>query len=258
MQAKDAILGSIGIVEKAMITILDRRGEAVTEEEAVQMKRDNPGLSVDSISDTNSPLNKYVYETKRKHYIVQFNPASLNLQARGPGYMNVMAFDEKGRNTGPSKQRVRIYFTVQLIIDQEDNLDCFLEDKFNVSPTQLGQNIAKGVMKMAGKKKEPTVKDTVEAFIAAIRSSRTRDVAFTWGRMYYHGELNSVNAQYVMFNRKGQPVRANINLAIQCFNEDSLPNSLGEWEGAYKKAFGDEAERGAGVGQTLGNVFNLG
>ena len=257
MDLGQTISGNFGIVAKAQIEIEDRRGDAVTEEEAVSIQKKNPGISVENFGAADSGM-KYVSQKSVKTYVVQFNPSTLSLQARGPGYMNVMAFDESGKTAGPSMQRVRVYFSVQLIIDQEDNFDCFLEDKMNLSPTQLAQNAIKGGMKLAGKGKEPTVKDVVEGFIAAIRSPRTREVGFRWGKMYYHGELNQVRAQYVMFNRKGQPVRATIEIGIQCFNEDALPNKLGEWEAAYKKAFGAGDLRSAGVGQKLGNILNLG
>ncbi|MBR3525378.1 MAG: hypothetical protein IKO11_05985 [Lachnospiraceae bacterium] len=258
----NALLSNIGIIEKAVIEIQDRRKKVVEVQEGVEAQGGGGGLGGAAGTMLGEIGGKVLSAVKVlpsvKRYVVQFNPSSLQIEARGPGHMNIMSFDG-GKSVSPGKQRVRMYFRVQLVFDQENNFDAFLEDKMNLSPTQLGQNIARAGLQAAGKmKKDPTVRETVEAFVAAIRSPYTRKVTFAWGNMRYAGELNDVSAQYVMFNRKGQPVRANVSLAIQCFNEDPYPNSLGEWEAAYKRAFNDDENRTAGMGQKLGSVLNLG
>ncbi|MBR5420222.1 MAG: hypothetical protein IK115_03630 [Lachnospiraceae bacterium] len=194
----------------------------------------------------------------RKRYVVQFNPSSITLRGHGEGYVPTISYTKETTDPKPDKQSVRIFFSVRLVVDQVDNFDAFLEDKTNLSPTQLGQNILKQIPKF---KKEPSVKDTVEGFIGALRCTDTRIVTFHWGQMNYSGVMNNVNAQYVMFNRKGQPVRAYINLSLQCTHDDPLPNSLGPWEAAYEKAFGVNGianNRAVGAAQKYGSFINLG
>ncbi|MCR4641885.1 MAG: hypothetical protein K5697_07635 [Lachnospiraceae bacterium] len=254
----NAALTNLGIIEKAVVEIHEVQEVRVQEQDAVEAEGGGPGGALGgAVGAAKKLVQSVLPEPNKKKYVVQFNPSSLQIEARGPGQMNIMTFDT-GEAVQPGKQRVRIFFRVQLVIDQENNFDAFLEDKMNLSPTQLTQNAIRGGMELAGKGKEPTVRETVEAFMGAIRSPRTRKITFAWGQMRYSGELNDVSAQYVMFNRKGQPVRANVSLSIQCFNEDPYPNSLGEWEAAYKKAFSGDGERGVGVSQTLGSVLNLG
>ncbi len=260
-QIGNSLLANIGIIEKAIIEIEDNRGIETTRQEAVKISKGQ--IANTTLRNDVSPtgISSYIRVPKqsKKRYTVQFNPSSISLTGRGPGYVNIMAFDKSGKSADPTKQSVRIYFSVQLVIDQVDNFDAFTEDKMNISPTQLGQNIAKGVMKATGKMaKDPTVKETVEAFISAIRSPYTRNITFQWGNMRYSGELNQVSAQYVMFNRKGQPVRANIDLGLQCFHEDPYPNSLGPWEDAYRRAFEKEETRAVGAAQMAGSILNLG
>ncbi|MCR5032413.1 MAG: hypothetical protein K6A92_06090 [Lachnospiraceae bacterium] len=193
-----------------------------------------------------------------KRYTVQFNPSSISLRGRGQGFMPVLTYGQNGETVKPPKQSVRITMSVRLVVDQVSNADAFMEDKLNLSPTQLGQNIAGAVMTGLGKK-QVTVQQTVEGFIAALRSPYTRQVGFHWGSMNYVGILNNVSAQYVMFNLQGQPIRAYINLSILCMHDDPAPNSLGPWEEAYKKAFsGDELDTVKGGSQLATNLINLG
>ena len=61
---------------------------------------------------------------------------------------------------------------------------------------------------------DSSVQTEVERFIAIVRNPYVRQVAFYWGTMCYRGVVKSVNAEYVLFNQKGIPMRATVDFSI--------------------------------------------
>lgn len=59
-----------------------------------------------------------------------------------------------------------------------------------------------------------SVQPEVERFIAIVRNPYVRQVAFYWGTMCYKGVVKSVDAEYVLFNREGDPMRATVDFTI--------------------------------------------
>lgn len=269
----------IGNIEKARIEIIDARGRDTKRQPPVKVvggkmlsavptlklndtalaKAGQTGLlgSLGQVAKTTMANGNYIRGASKKTYIVQFNPSSLTLRARGPGFVPILAYDENGKTVSPTEQSVRITVSVQLIFDQVDPYSAFMEDKLNMSPTALGTNIAKGVMTANGQKMA-TVQQTVEGFVAALRSPYTRTITFTWGALAYAGVLNSVSAQYTMFDIEGQAIRASMNLSLLCVQDNLVPGSLGPWEDAYEKAFGGDSFDTVRGTQTAGNWLNLG
>jgi hypothetical protein len=194
--------------------------------------------------------------TTKKEYVVQFNPSTLTIRGRGNGYIPMMALGSNGQPPAPAQQNVRITLDAKLVIDQVHNFLAFTEDKMNLSPTQLAQNIATVVAEKAGRK--PTVKDRVEGLIAALRSPYTRTIEFCWGSMHYEGVLSSVSAQYVMFDTVGHPIRAYINITLLLISSTKEVNSLGPWVKSYKDAFSGSSLDTTNGGQVATNLINLG
>ena len=272
--AGNTIAENIGIVEKAIVEIVDSRGAVPEPGQPPKPPAAGGGsLGGSFLSDSGamgslvstelnplkgmSSLADFASNANIKRYTVQFNPSSISLRGRGQGFMPVLSYGSEGSTITPAKQSVRITFSVKLVVDQVDKFDAFTEDKLNLSPTQLTQNVLKKGFGVNNK--EASVVEIVEGFIAALRSPYTRIVTFHWGKMNYAGVLNNVAAQYVMFNRKGQPVRAYINLSLMLMENSPYPNNLGAWEEAYKAAFGVSSElRSAGAAQKLGGILNLG
>ena len=272
---------NLGLVEKAIIEIIDARARGMNEADAVGgvggglapgmpdipvldaadtfLEASGAGnlMSSVGIGATTEGLKKYYKGATAKRYTVQFNPSSLSVKGRGQGFMPVLAYGTNGATVHPTKQNVRITVSMRLVVDQVKNADAFMSDKLNLSPTQLAQNVGTAIMTGMGAN-QPTVQQTVEGFIAALRSPYTRIITFHWGTMNYSGILNNVSAQYVMFNVQGQPVRAYINLSLLCMHDNPAPNSLGPWQAAYKAAFsGDELDTTAAT-QVATNLLNLG
>lgn len=61
---------------------------------------------------------------------------------------------------------------------------------------------------------DSSVQPEVERFIAIVRNPFVRQVAFYWGTMCYRGVVKSVNAEYVLFNQNGIPMRATVDFSI--------------------------------------------
>lgn len=61
---------------------------------------------------------------------------------------------------------------------------------------------------------DASVQAEVESFLAMIKSPYVRKISFYWGKLYFKGVLESVDADYVMFDMLGIPVRAKVKLNI--------------------------------------------
>ena len=243
---------NFGLLEKAVIDIVDARGRKQKTEALAAPKggKVDPilGDAADKIlkaaaiaeavaallgftASSGQKLEDFFKDVTIKRYTVQFNPSSLSLHATAPGFDEKATYQGTQKSVSTPSQSVNITMSVKLVVDQVYNATSFIEDRMNISPTQLAQNLAHMF-----KGNKPTVQQTVEGFIAAIRDKSTRVVIFRWGEMTYSGTLKSVSAQYVMFDSYGEPVRAYIDLSLTCLHGDES-NTLGYWEKAYKDAF---------------------
>ena len=240
----DAFAQNLGLIEKAKVIIIDKRDDTLKEASAATPT----SLVTAGIGEK--------YHGARKVYELQFNPSSLRISGRGPAYVPLQDYTENKEKADTDKQTCMIQVSMQFVIDQEDNFDAFMADKMNLSLTQLGQNIAKGVMKVMDKN-APTVMDIAEGFAAALRNPATQEVHIAWGSLYYEGIMNNVNVQYTMFNLMGAPVRAVISLTLGYRSKEQYPNTLGPWEKAYKEAFTESSSYVNDV-QKAGNLLNLG
>ncbi|MBQ6968579.1 MAG: hypothetical protein IJP84_11850 [Lachnospiraceae bacterium] len=254
----------------------------------------NKGLINDVISDElNGQGNiqdenlKALSGGKRKLFRVQFNPASLSLTGHSGGLVKQSDFGkgsppqppaggqgQQGQPPPPDPDDLNelgyvpantdIIMSVSLLFDRVDPADSFAGDKFNLSLTGVGTNIAKAGMSIYNTKKGTkryTVQNQVEGFIAALRNKNTRIITFHWGEFNYSGVLRSVSATYTMFNPVGAPVRATVDLSILCADKEMYPNSLAVWQERYKKAFQkrgtEEHYSYVRTEQKVGSLLNL-
>ncbi|MBQ7680051.1 MAG: hypothetical protein IJT34_09415 [Butyrivibrio sp.] len=269
----NAIGENIGLISKAVITVYDRRGSQVSEEvlgakgalDAASVpgakKKDGEHFTQEEINGLRQALEDTLaansLNAAEKKFIVQFNPSTLSLHARGEGFMPMLSYGENSQPGQDTKSKVRVYLTVQLVFDQVDPLDAFIQDKTNIAVTNVATGAAKTVMTVAGKKKV-TVQETVEGFIAMLRSPNTRMVTFSWGQMYYQGVVNNVSAQYTMFNMQGQPIRAHVSLSIMCVDGSSSAAQMGEpWKSAFDSMSAAGGFNGVKEVQEIGNLFNI-
>lgn len=119
---------------------------------------------------------------------VQFNPSSLRFTSGETDAGKEKADISQGKNgqmhTVPAENTsVVVHVAVKLVFDRTIYVDC-------------------------------SVQPDVERFIAIVRNPYVRQVAFYWGTMCYKGVVKSVDAEYVLFNQEGTPMRATVDFTI--------------------------------------------
>lgn len=280
---KNDAKGLVGNIEKAVLFFPDQvEGVTLNEPEAVEafgrslgldaktIRRRSLGLQLSKAKlktvSANSATTNYVMskmdqdlsKMKGKTFKVQFNPSTIQINARGGGRSLVSNYGAKGENQRTTIQYRPLdpYITVSFSIffDKLNNADAFMEERLTLGVTTLGKNIATAAVGM-----EYTVKPQVEGFLAAIRNEAHRAMIFQWGSLRYMGLLNSVSSRYTMFNTAGNPIRAEVQLGMLMGGApaDSFDGSgyLDYWKKRYseilKKNAGENTES-----MTTGTVKN--
>ncbi|MCI9436354.1 MAG: hypothetical protein HFH85_04140 [Lachnospiraceae bacterium] len=270
---KNAAQTAGGHIEKAVIEIIDMRGRDVSIDPPVSVGGSSvPGLSAASTfggmaavadaaasvlqSGARAGILPYLSGATRKCFHVQFNPSELSLSGYGGGRVAKTDFSGKGGGISYEAAEVRIVLNVKLIFDKVDPRDAFLSDKLSSSVTAMAQGAVRTTREALGKK-DNSVQTQVEGFIAALRSKYTNRITFHWGDMNYPGVLNRVSSQYTMFNVKGQPIRAVVNLSLVCADAEVSPFSMGIWQKHYEEAFQGGSQSYVKAAQKVGNLLNF-
>ncbi len=172
---------------------------------------------------------------------VQFNPTSLRISGRGgDDDVQINNYTQAGRGIGRGAMGFQIELSLNLIFDQVSNTAAFQQDMLTLSSSRAVSSAANIVNEVALGRKTQSVQVVVEAFIAALRSDKTRMLCFEWGEMMYEGMLRTVNTEYTMFDINGNPVRASVGLLLYLIEstEDGLRDySNRYWYQAYYDAF---------------------
>lgn len=267
---KQAGMSAIGMVEKAIIEIEDNRvskinvvetgdgrfsASTVAGKNSGKIMGKNLGIftksEIDVVKNSLIEMSRLDGETKTKRYKVRFNPSTLSFSAYGGGRVAKTSFDGQNAKIVYEGMDSTISLNVQLIFDAESNEDCFMNEITDVKGI-----VKKGINTI--KKKRNSVQSQVEGFIAALRSPYTRRVTFVWGKLSYKGVLSSVDSEYTMFSIHGRPVRAVVNIGINCSDEDVLHNNMGQWEKSFKEAFSNKDKTNLeSVSQNVGNLINF-
>ena len=189
---------------------------------------------------------------KTKTFSVHFNPAKLQIYA---STIPVKKPDATGKeNMNDSTTKARMTLTTTLFFDEMNVYDSFMVDKFTMGASASGiTNIASTVAKNVFGKTW-SVRDEVEGLIAALRDPYTRNVSFRWTDFAFTGQLNTVNAQYTMFNTSGEPVRAQVQLRIQHEMDNVY---LDKWYKEYDNAMMGDASSLTKAAQSVGNILNF-
>lgn len=163
---------------------------------------------------------------------VQYNPSSIFFTSQ-EGYSYEVSDGGLGgqaRQVSTTKAPSSVTMSCELIFDAMNKDDAFGLTDQGLTPDRmlsLGMDIAK--KKLSG---GYSVADHVNAIIACLFSSMTRQVIFYWGGMSFRGELTAVTAHYTMFNKDGNPIRAHVQIEIYQKNEDNVYD-----QSQYKQAF---------------------
>lgn len=124
----------------------------------------------------------------------QFNPAALRISAYGGGMAPIMIY---GSKEGDPEGK------------EEENSG----GQMDYGP--LGETVTVSFQVIFDALKNAyTVRPVVEGFLAAVRNGSARRVIFLWGGLLYGGYLNNVQCRYTMFDKKGEAVRAEVDLSL--------------------------------------------
>ena len=138
----------------------------------------------------------------------------------------------KGSSMASATTRIDMSF--KIAFDKSNPQDAFFSDKFTLSQTNLAKGALRSGLKAAGKMSN-SVQPEVEALTALVRSGNKRLTRFVWGDMAYEGVLNSVNAEYVMFNCNGEPCRAFVSLNMVLYDADVAGANTDIWQTEYMR-----------------------
>jgi hypothetical protein len=128
-----------------------------------------------------------------KQIKVQFNPESLSFSYGGSGAKKEktsIVQNDEGKATQAAAQdgNEAVNISFRLVFDRSIYKDC-------------------------------SVQPEVEQFLALIKKPYIREITFYWGTMCYEGIVRSIDAEYVLFNSKGVPMRANVNMSMQVIDK---------------------------------------
>lgn len=203
-----------GAVEKAVLEIADFSKREVEKNDAAAPNKGKNAIGSSSNKDAKINFNKLdknvsgdsnesfaaFNDYKKYRFECQFNPEQLSLSGSGS-----LEMPSAGRKARSANTKINLSFT--LIFDKTDNLD--------------SDNCS--------------VKTEVEALTAIVRDEKKQMATFTWGDKSYQGAINSVNAEYKMFNHNCEPVRASVAIGMTVYDE-SVSGALSDiWAGEYMK-----------------------
>lgn len=203
------------------------------------------GTGADLIADTAKVKTKGAAlqaELKAKNFYsmtVQYNPSTLRLVSSGGYYYNYEgAGDQSVSKVSSFEKPSTVHLYVSLVFEDINDQDAF-------GYQDIALNIGTGIetLKSIGanlseKRNGFSVRPQVEAIVSLLMHRRTQQVIFYWSEMFFHGLLTNVEANYTMFNKKGHPIRAEVQLQIQQAKSDSMFQSdIKAWDSAFDNMF---------------------
>ncbi len=169
---------------------------------------------------------------------VQYNPASLTLRTSGGNLRQYQSMGNENMNSVTSTdKKTSTTLSVQFIYENIDNSDAFGSSSLGMNVEDVAGAVKSGVKKLAGAGN--SVKKPVEGLVSLMMEKESRQVIFVWNNMFFHGELESVNANFTMFNKQGNPIKATVDLEIEQTNGNALYASDRQyWDDAFNAVFG--------------------
>ncbi|MBR3307541.1 MAG: hypothetical protein IKI75_09875 [Lachnospiraceae bacterium] len=168
---------------------------------------------------------------------VQYNPSSIYLDTSA----GLREIDNSSISNIMNNQVTQITtdsittLGMQLVFDAMNQQDAFMLD----SPSLLSAGGVASMVQDLWNSEGFSVRTQVEGLIACLLSPLTRRIIFCWSDIFFKGELNQVNANYTMFNKKGNPIRATVDIAIQQDHKAEGSQRGSHWYKAFDKAFGE-------------------
>ncbi len=166
---------------------------------------------------------------------VQYNPSSVSLVSRGGEYIGRYG-GVGGTDSGALQRNIQpeeVVLSMELIFDDTVISEAFSAfDASNYSPTGLAKKIATKVSNSSEDFSGYSIRNATELFVAAMTSAHTRVVCVAWKDMVFWGELTGVNAEYTMFNSKGNPIRSKVQIEVR--QDGRIDEDATNWVSSYK------------------------
>lgn len=191
---------------------------------------------------TKSNVQNELFKSKIKSYYwleVEFNPSTMRYTA-----MNG-SFQQQQSVTGDIGSHI-----AQYNIDAQTNMnfEIFIDSTMCLSAT-TGMSISSATSAVANLVKGRdyyNIEPIVDGLCSLCNDVETQYVIFAWGHMVFYGVLEEVDAEYVMFDVDGKPIRAKVSMNIRQSGklgkddnkEDIYSKSNHYWDDAYTKFFG--------------------
>ena len=174
---------------------------------------------------------------------VQYNPSSLYFTSQ-EGYSYDVSDGGLGgqaRQVSTTKAPSSVTLGCELIFDAMNKDDAFGITDQGITPDHI---LSLGIDTAVQMRGGYSVSEHVNAIIACLFSSMTRQVIFYWGGMSFRGELTAVTARYTMFNKDGNPIRAHVQIEIYQKNEDNTYDQT-QYQEAFAETFKSPASASA-------------
>ena len=172
--------------------------------------------------------------------MVQYNPASLRMNTMGGRITKYTAVGNETPNSIQNTDKeTSTYLSVQLVFEDINNADAFGKSTFS-DATVNASNVAEVGMSVATNMftEGYSIRRKTEGLMSLLMMKRTRQVIFVWNNMFFHGELLSVDINYTMFNKMGNPIKGTVDLQIQQSNANAtFASDLEYWNEVFEKAF---------------------
>ncbi|MCD8326440.1 MAG: hypothetical protein LUC90_07090 [Lachnospiraceae bacterium] len=188
---------------------------------------------------------------------VQYNPNTIYLSTQGAGnriqYSGGNLGGEGVNQTVQNFENAISTLSCQLLFDAVNVSDAFMLENMNLSLANTAAAAASSLMKIGDV--DYSVQPVMDGIMALLTQETTRHVIFFWGRMFFRGELTSVDSNYTMFNKTGNPVRGTIDITITQPRESAMDKLY--WEEAFTSVFGSsDVSKRTGSGSLLSQLTN--
>lgn len=189
---------------------------------------------------------------------VQFNPKTISFIGQSGEVRSKSVGGESEGMFNQTDVPVETILKMELIFDDTNVMDAFMINSNLLSlagAADTATQYTRAVLDM-----EYSVRDVSELFVSAMVNGFSRQVGFVWNKIIFWGEMTSVNVQYTMFNKKGNPIRSVVALQIrQDKNKGETAYATEKnWETAFENMFKVKKTNTAiGINNKASNIFNL-
>ncbi len=261
MGVTDFLKNAAGLTEKAVLIIGDTSEVEIKEVEAPKPSAGGAGgvdlsrgtdFSMETVkgylksaltSEQREKNFELVGEVKKYRFEVQFNPAEISITGYGGENLPHQAFGQAPKPgqepPKPGERPKRPPRIGSRMASASTRITMNFRVMFDKSPVTnvISNNKAVKLGKALLGVNDGTVQDEIEALHAIARDNSKRLAMFVWGDMIYEGIINSVDSEYLMFNRAGLPIRATASISMLLYGEHDLGKNVDTWRKEYHRDF---------------------